>query len=389
MRDSFPRGLPGAGPQGDPGPDALLTEEVAELLLDGWPRRGALSPDLRQLRETVDALRAGPSRSELRAESLMLAAFRDIRGASLDDTIVDGTPVDDLGLHGSRTRPAVIDEAGPAGAMAHTLRLEIPSDPAGARPGRAKHRGRPEGRPAGRPGGLPRPVVRRPRAVGTIAAVALLAIIGVFAYAGSLPGPIQNAAHDAFGAPPVKTSSASAPSEEVTGSARASASPMTGAREVRPSTTSGPQPSANVAPAGPKQWCQAYFSNPWKPGSTSWDKSDFEKLARAAPGGPAWVLWYCSKYVDVRHEIDSMTYFFPAGFPGSSWAWTPDHGQGRTPGYPDGDSGTGSTPRSGTFPGQDGGPGPANVSGQAGSTGQAGSSGRGEATPPSPAGAGW
>jgi hypothetical protein len=216
-----------------------------------------------------------------------------------------------------------------------------------------------------------------------MAALALLVIIGVFAYAGSLPGPIQNAAHVAFGAPPVKTAPASAPSEEVTGSARASASPMTGATEVRPSSASAPRPSANAAPAGPKQWCQAYFSNPWRPGSTSWDKSDFEKLARATPGGPAWVLWYCSKYLDGKHQTDGMAYLFPAGFPGGSWAWTPDRGQGRTPGYPGDDSDRGSTPWSGNFPGQaGGGPGPAGVPGQAGSPG------RGEAMPSSSPGAG-
>jgi len=346
MRDSFPRDLPGAGSQGDPGLDSLLTEEVADLLLDGLPRRAALSPDLRQLRETVDALRAAPSRSELAAESLALAAFRDIRGPWLDDTLVDGRP-------GPGTR-----QGAPAG-LAHTLQLEIPPDPAGSRPSRARHRAGPARRPASHPGGLPRPVMRRPRAAGTVAALALLVIVGVFAYAGSLPGPIQNAAHVAFGAPPVKTTSASAPSEEANGSARATAAPVPGAREIRPSAASGPQPPASATPAGPKQWCQAYFGNPWRPGSTTWDKTDFNKLAKAAPGGARWVLWYCARYLKVGHDSGPMTYFFPAGFPGGSWAWTPDRGQGKPVGPAGNAPPVASTAQPGSGLSPAGGPGPA------------------------------
>jgi len=347
MGDSFPRGLPGAGSQGDPALDAALTEEVADLLLAGMPRRAALSPDLRPLRETVDALRAGPSWSELAAESRVLAAFRDICGPSLDDTIVDG----------------------PAGKMADTLRLEMLREPEGPRRSRARHRARPGGRPPARPDGLPRPAMRRPRVVGTVAALALLAVVGIFAYAGSLPGPIQDAAHVAFGAPPVKTTAASPPTEEANGSARASASPMTGARAIRPSTATGPRPSANAAPAGPKQLCLAYLANPWRPGATSWDKSDFEKLAKASPGGPAWVLWYCSKYVNIRHQADGLPLFFPLGFPGGSWAWTPDHGLVTGPGSTGNDPGPGSTAGTGPLPGPAGGPGPARVAGQSGTSG--------------------
>jgi hypothetical protein len=360
MRDSFPRGLPGAGSQGDPRLDALLTEEVTELLLEGWPRHAALSPELRQLRETVDALRAVPSRSELRAESLVMAAFRDISCASLDDTIVDGTAVGGTAVGGT-----AVGGAGPSDGMAHTLRLEIPHGPAAHRPRRAKHRAKPGGRPAGHPAGVSRPVVRRRRVLGTAAALALVLIVGIFAYAGSLPGPIQDAAHVAFGAPPVKTTSAPAPSVEVTGSKRAPASPMTGAREIRPSATSAAGPPASASPAGPRQWCQAYFSNPWKPGSTSWDKSDFEKLSKVTPGGSGWVLWYCSKYLAAGHDHDGMTFSFPTGFPGGNWAWTPDRGPGGAGGHSGDDLPAGST----QGPGTAGDLGPADVSGPDGGAG--------------------
>jgi hypothetical protein len=335
MRDSFPQGLPGAGSHGDPRLDALLTEEVTELLLDGWPQHSALSPELRQLREAVDALRAAPSRSELRAESLAMAAFRDMSGASLDDTIVDGMAVAGPGPYEAVPGGVVPGSAVPSDGTAHTLRLEIPRDPAGQRSRRARHRARAGGRPAGRPGGLPRPVMRRPRALGTVAALALLAIIGVFAYAGSLPGPIQNAAHVAFGAPSVKTSPGPGASVEGTGTRRSSASPMSGARAIRPTATATPQPSANPAPAGPKQWCEGYFANPWKPGSKSWDKSDFSKLSKVVPGGSRWVLWYCSRYLDVGNGHDGSPFSFPTGYLGGSWAWTPDHNDhGGPPGYP-------------------------------------------------------
>jgi hypothetical protein len=356
--------MPGAGSQGDPGLDAFLTEEVTELLLDGPPRHAALAPELRQLREAVDALRAAPSRAELRAESLAMAAFRDISRTSLDDTIVDGTAVsgtvlDGPGLRGPGPRGSVLDPVGSSARTAHTLRLEIPPDPAGYRPRRARHRARPQARPAGRAGGLPRPVLRRPRALGSAAAVALLAIIGIFAYAGSLPGPIQNAAHVAFGAPPVKTTSAPAPSVEGTGSPRGSRSPMTGARAIRPSATSSPGSPASASPAGPRQWCTAYFSNPWKPGSKSWDKSDFEKLSKAVPGGSRWVLWYCARYLDVKQDHDGARFSFPGG----SWAWTPGHSPDAGPGQPGAVISTEPAARPGVI-GPAGGPGPASVPGQ-------------------------
>jgi hypothetical protein len=381
MGDSFSRGLPGAGSQGDPSLDSVLTEEVAERLLGGWPRHAALAPDLRPLRETVDALRAAPSRSELRAEALALAAFRSFAGTSFDDTLVDGAVVaspslDETVVDGIAAHPGVTDEAGRYDGMAHTLRLQIPREAAGHRPRRAKHRSRPEGHRAARPAGRAGSVVRRPRALGTAAAVTLLVLIGVFAYAGSLPGPIQNAAHVAFGAPPVKATSASPPSVEVTGSARASASPMTGAREIRPSGTSAPGPTTSGAPDGPKQWCQAYLSNPWKPGSTSWDKSAFAKLSKAAPGGARWVLWYCSKYVNLGHELSAMPFFFPATFPGGSWAWTPDRGHDAPAGNPGDVSDTEGAVQQGTIPSAAGGPGPARVSGQDAPAGQPGSSGQ-------------
>jgi len=353
MGDGFSRGLPGAGSQGDPSLDSVLTEEVAERMLDGWPRHAALAPDLRPLRETVDALRAAPSGAELRAESVVLAAFRDFAGSALDDTIVDGPALDRVAGHQALPR-----EAGRFDPLAHTLRLELPRDPAGHRSRRARHRARPDGHAAGRPG----PMTRRPRAVGTVAALTLLVIIGVFAYAGSLPGPIQNAAHVAFGAPPVKATLASPPSVEVTGSARATASPMAGAQEVRPSATSASRPTGNGGPDGPGQWCQAYLSNPWKPGSTSWAKAAFAKLSKAAPGGARWVLWYCSRYVDLRHDSSEMPFFFPASFPGGSWAWSPEHGWDTPAGYPGNVSDPGSAPEPGTVPSAVSGPGPARVS---------------------------
>jgi hypothetical protein len=328
MRDSFLPDSPGAGSHGDPGLDALLTDEVTERLLGGWPRHAAISPELRQLRETVDALRGSPSRSELEAESLAVAAFRQVSGSALDDTLVYGTG------DGGATGPG---------------RVPVP---AGRGPRRARHRARPAGRPAG---GLPRPVLRRPRALGTVAALALLAIVGLFAYAGSLPGPIQNAAHVAFGAPSVRTATPPAPTTDGSGSQRASGSPMSGARVIKPSAGADAKPPASASAPGPRQWCQAYLSDPWKPGAKSWDKADFEKLSKVAPGGSQWVLWYCSKYVDVPSAHGGMTFFFPPGYPGGAWAWTPGHSSAGPVGVP----GTG--PDGAQDP--TAGPGPANVSG--------------------------
>lgn len=376
MRDGFPRGLPGAGSHGDPRLDVLLTEEVEELLLDGWPRHTSLSPELRPLRESVDALRAAPSASELRGEARAMAAFRGISGlaggglAGADDRLAGGGLAAGAGgLAGAGGGLAAGAGAGGglaglSGGMAHTLPLEIPRDVAGRRQRRAKHRARPEGRPAGRPAGLSRPAMRRRRALGTVAAVALVAIFGIFAYAGSLPGPIQNAAHVAIGAPPVKTAtaSASAPSVEATGSARESRSPLTGARQIRQSMTPAPAPSANAAPDGPRQWCRGYFANPWKPGATSWDKSDFEKLSKLAPGGSAGVLWYCSKYLDDSRGQRGMASLYPTGFSGGSWAWPPDQhhddGRDKVPGAPGNVTQTGSASRPRTITGSGDGPRP-------------------------------
>jgi hypothetical protein len=339
MRDSFPRGLPGAGSQGDPRLDALLTEEVGELLLDGWPRSAALSPELRPLREAVDALRVAPSAAELGGEPQAMAAFRDLYAA---------------------------DAAGSSGGLAHTLRLPMPQDPGGQRPRRAKHRAQRRTRPAGR-GGRPRPSLRR-RALGTAAAVVIVAIIGIFAYAGTQPGPIQNSAHAAFGAPAVKTTAPSAPRVEVTGAVRASASSpaISGAKQHRPAITSAPGPTSDAPADGPRDECQAYFKNPWKPGSTSWDKSDFEKLSKVAPGGAAWVLWYCARYLNEPHSLGGTRFFYPAGFPGHSFAWTPGHDQAHDGGpvFPGGVSRPGSTATQATLPGLgDGDPGPGQLPG--------------------------
>ena len=297
MRDSFWPGNRGSGSPGDPYLDALLPEVASEALLDeylvgphdrGLPPARPLPAELRPLGETLTALSGAPSLSEFRGEAAAMAAFR----------------------------------AGFQGGEAYTLPLEVPHDLAGRRPHQARHRAPGGARPGSRrPAG--RPPARRRIGLTAVAAAALAAVIGTFAYSGHLPGPFQNAAHVAIGAPSAKTS----PSARPGGSARG------GAGVAGQQVTPAPTPAPTAAPDGPRQWCQRYFADPWRPGSTSWDKSDFEKLAKAAKG-PQLVLRYCAKYLDQGdgHGTPGDAHHYPDGFYGGQWAWIPGS-QGSGPAF--------------------------------------------------------
>jgi hypothetical protein len=302
MRDSFPPGFWAAGSPGDPEPDGLLPAGIAESLLDGRP--GVVPTDLRPLGEALAALRAAPSATEFRGEEAALAAFRSI--------------------HGFAT-------AGPA----HTVPLEIPPGMLDHRPLRARHaaprraRGRARRPPA-------RPSAGRRLGLASAAAAALVVIMGIVAYSGHLPEPIQSAAHVVIGAPSAQRHANTRPATPATGAGNLSGSPSTPAAAwpTASATTAAPSGSASATTAGPmqgsRQLCQAYFKNPWRPGSTSWDMSDFTKLAKAA-GGPRWVLKYCLPYLRGEPWSGGHGFRFPTGFDGGSWAWPPN-GEGPGPG---------------------------------------------------------
>lgn len=299
MRDSLWPGNRGSGSPGDPYLDALLPEAASEALLDEYlagPRDQGLSParplpsELRPLGETLTALSGGPSLSEFRGEAAAMAAFR----------------------------------AGFQGGEAYTLPLEVPPDLAGRRPHQARHRAQGRARPGSRrPAG--RPPARRRIGLTAVAAAALAMVIGTVAYSGHLPGPFQNAAHVAIGAPSAKTSPSARPSEPARGDGGVAGTSAT------PAPT--PSPTSGTAPDGPRQWCQRYFENPWKPGSASWDKRDFEKLAKAA-NGAQWVLLYCFRYLDRGdgHRSTGDAHHYPDGFYGGQWAWIPGS-QGSDPAF--------------------------------------------------------
>jgi hypothetical protein len=281
----------------------LLPEVASEALLDEYlvgPRDQGLPParplpsELRPLGETLTALSGAPSLSEFRGEAAAMAAFR----------------------------------AGFQGGEAYTLPLEVPHDLAGRRPHQARHRAPAGTRPGSRrPAG--RPPARRRIGLTAVAAAALAAVIGTFAYSGHLPGPFQNAAHVAIGAPSARTS----PSAHPDGSAGGGTG-LTGPSATQaPTPTPTPAPTSGTAQEGPRQWCEAYFANPWKPGSTSWDKADFEKLAKVARG-PQWVLWYCFKLnqEDGHGSPSGDSHHYPDGYEGGPWAWIPGS-QGNGPAF--------------------------------------------------------
>jgi hypothetical protein len=315
MRDNFPPGSWAAGSPGDPELDGLLPAGIAESMLDG--RAVAVPTDLRPLGEALAALRAAPSATEFRGEEAALAAFRSIRGLAASG-------------------PARAQwTAGPAS----TVPLEIPPGMGDPRSRQARHAAPRRSRSARRPS------AGRPLGLATAAAAVLVLIMGVFAYSGNLPEPIQSAAHVVIGAPSAQQQATTRPTAPATGGGSVNGSSATPAatRPAATATTTAPSGSStSAAPTGPrqgpKQWCQAYFKDPWRPGSTSWDMSDFTKLAKAARG-PRWVLKYCLRYLTGQPWSGGHGFRFPTGFEGGSWAWPPS---GEAHGHGNGNTGTGS-----------------------------------------------
>ena len=310
MRDNFPTGPWATGSPGDPEPDAVLPAGMAEFMLDG--RAGAVTTELRPLAEALAALRAAPSLSEFRGEDAVLAAFRSMHG-----------------LPGpAPTRPPGLPR-GTAGRRRGPNRRNRARHAAPSQPRRS---------PA-------RPSAGRRLGLAAAAAAAFVLIMGVVAYSGYLPGPVQSAAHVLNGALPAPHGSTSHPTSAATGKGSLSGSGAPAA--PHPTATAAPSRTATAtSPAqGPRQWCQAYFKNPWQPnGSTSWDKADFAKLAKLA-GGRQWVLRYCFMYLMGQPWSGGQGLRFPPGFDGGLWAWTPG-GLATRPGQP----GAGSAPGAGTAP---------------------------------------
>ncbi len=324
MRDSIPFGSWASGPPGDPELDAMLPGAIAESMLSGG-QAGTMPTELRPLGETLAALRAAPSTAEFRGEQAVLAAFRSVSGAARVEW---------------------------SGGVAHTLPLEIPLGARGRRPRRARHAARGRARLSHR--SPTRSSAGRRLALGTAAAVALVVIMGVIAYSGHLPEPIQSAAHEVIGAPKAGHQATARRNTPVTGGGSLNGSSATPAAHAKPTAVPSGDASAPAPKAGPKQWCEAYFKNPWRPGSTSWDKSDFIKLSRAA-NGPWWVLRYCAPYLNGPSWLGDHGFRLPAGYDGGPWAWTPS-GQG--PGHDidtgpgSGGPGTGGAPGTGPLPGE-------------------------------------
>ena len=277
MRNGFPPGSWGDGSPGDPDLDALLPAAAVESLLDGAVR--GVPEELVPLTDTLAALRAAPSTVDLGAEARALAAFRALSAA---------------GVLGGPAAGALPGPAGPndPDLLAHTLELEVPPGQAvGRRRGGARHRARPaaETRPAtrgGAHGGRSRSSARKRLALAIATTAAAFVILGAFAYAGRLPGPLQRVAHAALG----------------DRSATASRLPSSHAPSLNGSATLSPQsstsaPSSATTAGGPGAECLAYFQHPWLPGATSWDQPDWEKLAAAVhpPGSIKAVSHYCQK----------------------------------------------------------------------------------------------
>jgi hypothetical protein len=289
MDDSFEGGLWAEGSLGDRELEFLLARDT-----------GAVPAELRPLGETLAALRAAPSATEFHGEEAAMAVFRSLHGTSLRNTAA----------YGRRADPS------------HTLQLEVPAGMAAGRRRRARHAA-----PARPRGGARRPPARPSRGrfgLTSAAAAALIVVIGIFAYSGQLPGPFQSAAH-IIGAP-ARHHASGHPSPS------AAAPRLNGHATPEPKATAG---QASTGAAGPQEWCQAYFKNPWRPTSRSgsWDAKDFQKLAKAAPGGPRLVLKFCIKYLTGPGWSPGHGYRLPPGWYGGPWAWIPDgQGNGGRPG---------------------------------------------------------
>lgn len=189
----------------------VITDTSLAALLAGAELPGALPPDLLPVADALAALRAGPASDELAGEAAALAEFRQRR-----------------------------------------VQVPVP-----ARTGRRQ-----------------KPAWHFPILSGRAAAAAAAAVLGLggvatAAYAGALPAPIQQFAHDVFGAPSVGGTS-------VGGGPSASQTP------------SGPGATGGMAYGLCTAWADAKAH-----GTAKQQAAAFHKLAIAA-GGPGNVAAYCA-----------------------------------------------------------------------------------------------
>jgi hypothetical protein len=302
MGEGFQRGLWDSGSHGDPDPGATLPPAVADALLNGQP--WLVPAEFRLLTDTVAALAGPPSEAELRGEPRARAAYR-ARGMS-------------------RTLPL---EIGSLEALPGGRRRRAP---------RARHRVPASARPPGR-----RVAGGRVGVVSGIAA-AVIAVAGGIAFAaGVFPSHVKDPS-------PAAVRSSAGPNATT-----ASNAGLNGQGTPVPKVTT-PSAQAGATADGPRQWCEEWLKNPWRPGDKEWDKADFDKLTAKAHG-PQFVLWYCVKLLPAGYFGAKPGTGYPARYNNGPWWWVPG---GKEPG-----------------PGIPGAPG-SGISGQGGSGGS-GNSGNG------------
>lgn len=252
------------------------------------------------------SLKAPASPAELADEQVALGAFRTVLARARAEKV----KVIAIGASGARAARQASSAAGSAARGTTTRRGSGSS-----RPGRAGTD--PRGGAASRSAAA----VGRSRSAALALTALSLSVVSVggfaaAAYVGVLPAPVQQAVHDAVGAP--------APGGRDAGSTRP--------RQPGTSPTAGiGQPTGTGAAAG---LCRAWSTDQAK-GAARERSAAFQKLATAA-GGPAKVQAYCATALAQKPG---------KGAPTASVGGTAPHGPATKPG-----KGNGATPRSTTKP---------------------------------------
>ncbi|HEV3382194.1 MAG TPA: hypothetical protein VG142_14615 [Trebonia sp.] len=258
MQDSILPTSWGSSPFDEQDLDALLAANTSPS-----ESTSAVPPALRQVADTLAALRAAPSPAELRGEAAIRAEFRAR----------------------AEFAPAMVTPFGGPGRGRH-------GTPRRGRGTRGRGRGTP-----GRGGRVPAHARRGGLAAAVFAAASVVIAVAA-AYSGNLPGPAQRLAHVALAAPSARQSGATtgaSPSMDVR-SARAVVSPSRPAAANSASPGPAVSPSAVETPAAnPASLCEALslsledpsFGRPW------WETPAYKQVSVAA-GGAARVPEYCA-----------------------------------------------------------------------------------------------
>jgi hypothetical protein len=168
----------------------------------------------------------------------------------------------------------------------------------------------------------------------TAAAAAALVVIGIFGYSGHLPGPMAGLARHV---------GASSSNHQTTGPSGSGGGEEHGTSATPVATATGGTTARATA------LCQAYFKDPWRNGSRSWDRSDFQALSKAA-GGAKWVLRYCVQNKYLTGSTWSSGHFqYPQGYEGGPWGWTPGQDSGQSHGGGNSQENSGSSQTTGGY----------------------------------------